>query len=75
LTKLGDFEAETVPSAPTKESGAEQDIDEEVGRATPRPASRGMRTEFHYNLQIHLPANGNEETYLNIFNAIRKTFQ
>jgi hypothetical protein len=33
-----------------------------------------LRPEFHYNLQIHLPASGTEETYLNIFNAIRKVF-
>jgi hypothetical protein len=30
--------------------------------------------EFHYNIQVHLPANGSEETYLNIFTALRKTF-
>lgn len=34
-----------------------------------------MRPEFHYNFQIHLPSNGNEETYTNIFNAIRKVFK
>lgn len=36
---------------------------------------RPMHPEFHYNIQIHLPTNGSEETYLNIFNAIRKSFQ
>jgi hypothetical protein len=35
----------------------------------------GLRYEFHYNIQIHLPGNGTEETYLNIFNAIRRTFK
>ena len=35
----------------------------------------GLRTEFHYNIQVQLPSNGTEETYLNIFNALRKTFQ
>ena len=34
-----------------------------------------LRTDFHYNIQIHLPANATEETYLNIFNALRKVFQ
>jgi hypothetical protein len=34
-----------------------------------------MRPEFHYNIQIHLPTNASEETYLNIFNAIRKVFK
>ena len=31
-----------------------------------------IRSEFHYNIQVHLPSNGTEETYLNIFNALRK---
>jgi len=39
-----------------------------------RGASKGMRPEFHYNLQIQLPANGDEETYIKIFSAIRKVF-
>ncbi len=34
-----------------------------------------FRPEFHYNIQVHLPSNGNEETYMNIFNAIRKVFK
>lgn len=34
----------------------------------------GVRTDFHFNIQVHLPANGTEETYLNIFNALRRTF-
>lgn len=34
----------------------------------------GLRKEFHFNIQVHLPANGTEETYLNIFNALRRTF-
>lgn len=32
-------------------------------------------SEFHFNIQVHLPNNGTEETYLNIFNAIREAFQ
>jgi hypothetical protein len=34
----------------------------------------GLRTDFHFNIQVHLPANGTEDTYLNIFNALRRTF-
>jgi hypothetical protein len=34
-----------------------------------------LHPEFHYNIQIHLPSNASEETYLNIFNALRKSFQ
>jgi hypothetical protein len=36
---------------------------------------KGLRPEFHYNIQVHLPSNGTEETYMNIFNAIRKVFE
>lgn len=36
---------------------------------------QNMRPDFHYNLQVHLPSNGSEETYMNIFNAIRKVFK
>ena len=36
--------------------------------------SKGLRADFHYNIQIHLPSNSTEETYLNIFNAVRKAF-
>jgi hypothetical protein len=39
----------------------------------PLPPS-SLRSEFHFNIQVHLPANGTEETYLNIFNALRRTF-
>jgi hypothetical protein len=38
------------------------------------PKPTGLRTDFHFNIQVHLPANGTEETYLNIFNALRRTF-
>lgn len=38
------------------------------------PIPSGLRSDFHFNIQVHLPANGTEETYLNIFNALRRTF-
>lgn len=37
--------------------------------------SNGLNSDFHFNIQVHLPNNGTEETYLNIFNAIREAFQ
>jgi hypothetical protein len=39
------------------------------------PAEDGLRTEFHYNIQVHLPSNADEETYLSIFNALRRAFR
>ncbi|WP_153020076.1 DUF5343 domain-containing protein [Paramesorhizobium deserti] len=74
LAKLADFDSEAaVPSSPERATSA--DALNNASTDENKPNSKGLRTEFHYNIQIHLPANGNEETYLNIFNAIRKTFQ
>jgi hypothetical protein len=41
---------------------------------TPPLIPSALRPDFHFNIQVHLPANGTEETYLNIFNALRRTF-
>jgi hypothetical protein len=47
-----------------------EDKDKDKGNGKPN----ALRTDFHFNIQVHLPANGTEETYLNIFNALRRTF-
>lgn len=77
LVALADFEGNT-PHDDSKNKneesangGDDQELDKDMGKGRPR----GLRTEFHYNIQVQLPSNGTEETYLNIFNAIRKTFQ
>jgi hypothetical protein len=72
LAALADFKAEKI-------------IEETFQNTPPPPQPKeqkkhienpsNLRPEFHYNIQIHLPSNGTEETYLNIFNAIRKSFQ
>lgn len=73
LTKLGDFKSEVGRPSDTKaDESANKLAEEGAGRPT---TPQGLRTEFHYNIQVHLPSNGTEETYLNIFNAVRKTFQ
>lgn len=47
---------------------------DDAGEPERSPRSRaGFRPEFHYNIQVHLPSNATEETYLNIFNALRKS--
>ena len=74
LAKLGDFKAEAKPAADEKNKVKEKE-DEARDGAGETGRAKTMRTEFHYNIQIHLPANATEETYQNIFNAIRKTFQ
>lgn len=77
LVKSADFKA-VVPADDTQTDDASEEEESNApdlkGRVQ-KAAGSGLRTEFHYNLQIHLPANGSEETYLNIFNALRKIFQ
>jgi hypothetical protein len=69
IAKLGDF------SQTPKPEDKKPDND---GTAPPTPIPplppSALRTDFHFNIQVHLPANGTEETYLNIFNALRRTF-
>ncbi|HEY5239414.1 MAG TPA: DUF5343 domain-containing protein [Rhizomicrobium sp.] len=76
LVKLGDFEAQTLAEADDddKVDPKENDTDPKTN-IHDRGSHKGLRTEFHYNIQVHLPSNGTEEIYLNIFNALRKTFQ
>jgi hypothetical protein len=78
LAKLADF---AMPRASLLESKKKPDVDqtedveEHEQPDLKRRQSNGFRSEFHYNIQIHLPGNGTEETYLNIFNALRRTFK
>jgi hypothetical protein len=69
ISKLGDFSASTPD---TKPNGGNDD--EPPKPPIPPVPPSGLRTDFHFNIQVHLPANGTEETYLNIFNALRRTF-
>ena len=73
LVNLADFEGEIGDEGKKADEVADDGADAE--RDTNKGKLKGLRTEFHYNIQVQLPSNGTEETYLNIFNAIRKTFQ
>jgi hypothetical protein len=82
LVKSGDFRAENATAVVEKKNKNEKDNEEEGGdgdgdadETKSRRRGGGLRPEFQYVIQIQLPSNGSEETYLNIFNAIRKTFQ
>jgi hypothetical protein len=71
--KIGDFSGSLQKKDQTKKDGntTEDELDEHAaGRK-----QKGLRTEFHYNIQVVLPSNATEDVYLNIFNAIRRTFQ
>jgi Family of unknown function (DUF5343) len=72
LVSQADFDADAGEQKNNdREERQEQNSEQQ---AVPLPP-KGLRTEFHYNIQVVLPSNGTEEVYLNIFNAIRKTFQ
>jgi hypothetical protein len=77
LAKLADFSTQAGGTGDADENtggdndddaGAENKKNNEAGK-------RRLRPEFHYNIQVHLPSNGTEEAYLNIFNALRKSFE
>jgi hypothetical protein len=71
LVGLSDFSAKPEPEEETK---PQPPAVPKAGEGEPPPQQRSMRPEFHYNIQVHLPSNASEETYLNIFNALRKAF-
>ncbi len=60
---------------PASLSSAEKNKKEKEKSGIQELDKGSFRPEFHYNIQIHLPSNGTEETYLNIFNAVRKVFK
>ena len=70
LAKTADFSKTT-----TKKEGKDGKPEEKPPFPPIPPSGHGaLRTDFHFNIQVHLPANGTEETYLNIFNALRRSF-
>ena len=68
LIKLGDFSTDPAkpPAEPPKTEEEDKTADVDIEK---------LRPQFHYNIQVHLPSNSTEETYLNIFNALRKAFK
>ncbi len=73
LVELSDFSSDL---ASMDEEVAPRPMEEKSRgvEADAHPPHRNMKPEFHYNIQVHLPSNATEETYLNIFNALRRAF-
>jgi hypothetical protein len=80
LKAQADFGAAApAPEKVKPEPPPEEEHEEEQEEPVPPPKRREIRSggfepQFHYNIQVQLPANGTEETYLNIFSALRKVF-
>lgn len=79
IAKLADFSKSATAEPTNPDAGSKQGIGDAPNgdghkSALPPSPPNGMRSDFHFNIQVHLPANGTEETYLNIFNALRRTF-
>jgi hypothetical protein len=72
LKAHGDFNSAAPPTEITKETEPEETDEEST--EPPHKKRKGFDPQFHYNIQVQLPANGTEETYLNIFSALRKVF-
>lgn len=80
LVGVADFESDSqlkddADAVAMQENRIEAEKAEERNSSDPGMRFEGMRPEFHYNIQVHLPSNGSEETYMSIFNAIRKVFK
>jgi hypothetical protein len=81
LAKLGNCDAVDGGDADDADDAERADVkgqeQETVSQATGGIGAgrKALQPSFHYNIQVHLPSNGTEEVYLNIFNALRKTFQ
>jgi hypothetical protein len=77
LVKLADFtevekgkDKDDEKKANSKESPKENG---EVESGEDRRKGSEFRPDFKFNIEIHLPSNATEETYLAIFNALRKS--
>lgn len=74
ICALGDFRAKESLDIETEDQG-NGGSDEESDSKSEKSRKGGLRPDFHYNIQVHLPTNGTEETYMHIFNAIRNVFK
>ena len=76
LLKMADF-TKAVETAPEETGNGVDPVAQDSAQVTkaekttlPPPLPK-FNPEFKFNIEIHLPSNGTEETYLAIFNALR----
>jgi hypothetical protein len=74
LAKIADFTGGTQEAVDESEDEDDEGAaDEEVTTKQKRQLATSFAPSFRFNVEIHLPSNGTEDTYLAIFNALRKT--
>ena len=74
IAKQADFSQTTKPEKPEGNGTAGSVNGKQHSLPVVQTNELELRTDFHFNIQVHLPANGTEETYLHIFNALRRSF-
>ncbi len=73
LIGLADLKGEIVEPEENGRNAAQETVEKETLAITPVvPVKPARSTEYHYNLQIHLPPNGDLATYNAIFRALRE---
>ena len=81
LGKSADFKATTAAAADESGDADEGKADENANanKKEDKPSKEAEKSQskfnpdFRFNIEIHLPSNGTEETYLAIFSALRKS--
>jgi hypothetical protein len=74
LIKLADFsKSKQIVDGESAPQEDEPDDKEREKEEEDRPLKPKFNPEFRFNIEVHLPSNGTEETYLAIFNALRKS--
>ena len=72
LVKVADFTESTQSESEEEESTEGKGKGEDEELLANRNRSE-FKPDFKFNIEIHLPSNGTEDTYLAIFNALRKS--
>ncbi len=75
LVKTADFSSNGQPSTTgdSSENGKEPPPEKVKPQQTEVPPVTKFSPDFRFNIEVHLPSNGTEETYLAIFNALRRS--
>ena len=72
LARIADFAGEKREESEVPEEEEAGDEDKELHGTRKKGSLGAFSPSFRFNIEVHLPSNGTEETYLAIFTALRK---